>query len=202
MTVLTLVRHGETDWNRARRIQGLTDIPLNDTGRAQAKDAAAALRRDLDPSLPVVVAASDLSRARETAEIIADALKAPAPLLYRDLRERGYGQAEGVDIEEFDRRWGPWHSAEVPGAETRARLRRRALRGLRLAVADARSSNAAYPPSLVVVSHGALIREMIHHASGGTLPQDGERLPNGSAHRLLWERERVRLLSYTAAGIA
>jgi probable phosphoglycerate mutase len=201
MTVLTLVRHGETDWNRARRIQGLTDIPLNDTGREQAKDAAAGLRRALDPSLPVAVAASDLVRARETAEIIAESLGAPEPLLYRDLRERGYGQAEGVDIAEFDRRWGPWHSAEVPGAESRDRLRRRALRGLRLAVADARASGSAYPPSLVIVSHGALIREVIHHASGGMLPLDGERLPNGSAHRLLWERERVRLLSYTAAGI-
>jgi probable phosphoglycerate mutase len=148
----------------------------------------------------VVVAASDLSRARETAEIIADTLGAAAPLLYPDLRERGYGEAEGVEISEFARRWGPWHSAEVPDAESREKLRSRALRGLRTAVADTRAAGNPHPASLVIVSHGALIREIIHHASGGTLPQDGERLPNGSAHRLLWERERMRLLSYTAAG--
>ena len=72
MTPLTLVRHGETDWNLDRRIQGSTDIPLNDTGREQARDAAAALRAQLDlDSTPIVVVASDLSRARETAEIIA-----------------------------------------------------------------------------------------------------------------------------------
>src|SRR5689334_7037388 len=100
MTVLTLVRHGETDWNRARRIQGLTDIPLNDTGRTQARDAATGLLHQLDPTVPVVVAASDLARARETAEIIAETLGAQTPRLYPDLRERGYGQAEGVGIDE------------------------------------------------------------------------------------------------------
>jgi probable phosphoglycerate mutase len=198
MTVLTLVRHGETEWNRARRIQGLTDIPLNDTGRAQARDAATGLLHHLDPTVPVVVAASDLARARETAEIIAETLGAPTPRLYPDLRERGYGQAEGVDIDEFAQRWGAWHSAEVPDAETRDDLRVRALRGLRATVADARSSVGAPAPTLVIVSHGALIREVIHHASGGTLPRDGERLPNGSAHRVMWERDRMRLLSYTA----
>lgn len=198
MTVLTLVRHGETEWNRARRIQGLTDIPLNDTGRAQARDAATGLLHHLDPTVPVVVVSSDLARARETAEIIAETLGAATPRLYPDLRERGYGQAEGVDIDEFAQRWGPWHSAEVPGAETRDDLRMRALRGLRAAVADGRSPVRAPAPTLVIVSHGALIREVIHHASGGTLPRDGERLPNGSAHRVMWERDRMRLLSYTA----
>jgi len=79
VTTLILVRHGETDWNRDRRIQGSTDIPLNDTGREQARDAAAGLRETLE--LPTFMAASDLSRARETAEILAGELDLAAPRL-------------------------------------------------------------------------------------------------------------------------
>ena len=63
MTLLYLVRHGETDWNRTHRIQGSTDIPLNDTGRAQARRAGRLLaKRSWDG-----IYSSPLSRAFETA---------------------------------------------------------------------------------------------------------------------------------------
>ncbi|MBD8024217.1 histidine phosphatase family protein [Microbacterium gallinarum] len=199
MTVLTLIRHGETDWNLARRIQGSTDIPLNATGRAQARAAAAALREARDPAIPVTVAASDLARARETAEIIAAELGAEPPRLYKGLRERSYGEAEGVDAEDFLRRWGPWHTAEVPGAESWPSVRVRALTAIGRAVRDHRRATAPAEASLIVVAHGALIREVIRHASGGTLPLEGERVANGSAHELLYERDRVRLLSYVGS---
>lgn len=198
MTALTLIRHGETDWNRARRIQGSTDIPLNDTGREQARAAAAALR-ERGAGLPVNVFSSDLSRARETAEIIAAELGAAAPRTYPGLRERSYGEAEGVDASEFLQRWGDWHSAEIPGAEPWPHLRRRALTALGRAVRDHRAQTAPGAASLVVVTHGALIREVIRHASGGELPPAGERLANGSAHQLLFERDRLRLVSYAGA---
>lgn len=199
MTALTLIRHGETDWNRDRRIQGSTDIPLNATGRAQARAAAAALREARDSAIPVTVAASDLARARETAEIIAAELGAEPPRLYRGLRERSYGEAEGVDAEDFLRRWGPWHTAEVPGAESWPSVRARALTAIGRAVRDHRRATAPAEASLIVVAHGALIREVIRHASGGTLPLEGERVANGSAHELLYERDRVRLLSYVGS---
>jgi probable phosphoglycerate mutase len=202
VTLLTLVRHGETDWNRDRRIQGSTDIPLNDTGRAQARGAAAALRDQLDisssPVEPIIVA-SDLSRARETAEIIAAELDLPAPRLYATLRERAYGDAEGLDAAEFIRRWGDWHTAEVPGAEPWPHLRERGLRALGSVVRDARRATAPAAASVIVVTHGALIRELIRHATAGELPLTGERLANGSAYTMLYERERLRLLSYARA---
>jgi len=197
VTTLILVRHGETDWNRDRRIQGATDVPLNDTGRQQARDAATTLRAMLDPRHPAVVVASDLSRARETGQIIAGELGLAEPHLYPELRERGYGVAEGVTVEEYFERWGDWHGTDVPEAETREDLRARALRGLTKVARDVRRATAPGAASVIVVTHGALIREVIRHASGDTLPLEGEKLANASAHTVLFERERLRLLSYT-----
>lgn len=196
MTTLTLVRHGETDWNARRLIQGSTDIPLNDVGRAQARATAQTLRERLSDGSPLVVASSDLSRAHETAQIIAAELGVAAPRTYRALRERGYGEAEGVGDDEFVQRWGAWRQAVVPGAEAWTDVRVRALSGLREVIRDARRATAPAAPSLVVVSHGALIREVIRHATGGEFPAEGERLANGSAHTFLMERERLSLLDY------
>lgn len=196
MTTLTLVRHGETDWNARRLIQGSTDIPLNDTGREQAREAAALLRAQLDGDAPLVVAASDLSRARETAEIIAAEFGVGAPRTYPQLRERGYGDAEGLGVAEFRERWGDWHRAEVPRAEAWTDVRVRAIAGLRRVIRDARHATFPEAPSLIVVSHGALIRELIRHATGGDFPAEGERLANGSAHTFLIERDRLSLIAY------
>jgi probable phosphoglycerate mutase len=204
VTLLTLVRHGETDWNRDRRVQGSTDIPLNDTGRAQARDAAAGLREQIAASAsttaPVIVS-SDLSRAKETAEIIAAELGLSAPAVYPELRERAYGEAEGLDADEFIQRWGEWHTAEVPGAEPWPLLRERGLRALASVVRDTRRQTASGGAvgTVIVVTHGALIRELIRHATGGELPPPGTRLPNASAHTMLYERDRLSLLSYAAA---
>lgn len=194
MTTLILVRHGETDWNRARRIQGATDIPLNDTGRVQARTAAAALHEELPAGSPVVLASSDLQRARETAEIMGLELALPAPLIYPAFRERAYGEAEGLTDTEYAQRWDGWH-AEVPGSESPAIVRERALAGIDAVVRDTRELTAPVSPIIVVVSHGALIRQVIRYATSGALPSDGVRLGNGSRHTFLIERERMTLVA-------
>jgi len=198
VTLLTLVRHGETDWNRARRIQGSTDIPLNDTGRQQARAAGVALADALDRSTPTVIVSSDLSRANETARIIAGILDLPEPRTYPALQERGYGDAEGLTDTEFFDRWGPWATAEVPGAEPWPEVTTRALRGIQEAVADARALVEPDEPHVIAVAHGALIRTVISHATSGEYPEPGHKLANGSAHTFRVEDDWLSLLTSSA----
>ena len=120
-----LARHGETEWNRIGRWQGATDIPLSDIGRAQARLLADRLRdRQIGR-----VHASHLSRALETAQIIAARLGAPAPTADPRLRERGYGAFEGLTREECAERFpGVWEQYVAdrrvvpPGAEPQAEV--------------------------------------------------------------------------------
>jgi broad specificity phosphatase PhoE len=198
VTTLFVIRHGQTDWNRDRRIQGSTDVPLNDTGRRQAHEAATALRSVL-PTGSAHVYASDLSRARETAEIIAGELGLGTPRILRELRERSFGEAEGTDVDECLARWGDWHDAQIPGAESWEHLRTRAVRATRRIVRDVRRENAPTPGSALVIAHGGLMRELIRHATAEERPLHGERLENGSAYRFLVEHDNLRLLTFADA---
>ncbi|WP_460773961.1 histidine phosphatase family protein [Microbacterium sp. GXF7504] len=194
MTRLLLIRHGETDWNRARRVQGVTDIPLNDTGRAQARDAAATVA-DMLAGEPALIVSSDLQRALETARIIAASLALPEPWTTPMLRERSYGDAEGMVFEEFHARFGAFGEAEPTGAEDRSAVRDRAVRALRDAAAET-VRRADEDTTLIAVAHGGLIREVLGHASGGTVPEPGKRIPNASVHELLVTDDDLLLRSH------
>ena len=89
--MLYIVRHGQTDWNAIRMLQGNTDIPLNDVGRQMARDAAAQLEGiHLD-----VCYCSPLVRAKETAQLLLEGRD--IPIIYDDrIREMCYGKFEGV----------------------------------------------------------------------------------------------------------
>lgn len=178
MTLITLVRHGQTDWNLARRIQGSTDIPLNDTGRADALAAAEALTGAAHHA----IYASPLVRAQETARIIAAHLGLADPQLTRDMREREFGIGEGLLVDEYLERFENWHVAP-DGAETLDVVRDRALSALDEIARASRRRSAPVAESVIVVTHGGVIRALLHHASSGTLPREGEVLRNGSLHR-------------------
>jgi broad specificity phosphatase PhoE len=91
VTTLLLVRHGETDWNAVGRLQGHTDRPLSDYGREQARRLADELAEEEFEA----IYASDLARARETAEIVGVQLQLPV-VLDPDLREKDWGNWEGL----------------------------------------------------------------------------------------------------------
>jgi uncharacterized phosphatase len=150
MTLLYLVRHGETDWNFQRRIQGSTDIPLNETGRAQARAAGKLLaRREWDG-----IVASPLSRAFETASIIADEAGLGAPARLDPIVERHYGDAEGLTDSELSALFPD--DTVVPGRESRESVAARVIPAL----IDLAERNPA--KALIVVSHGGVIRSVLN----------------------------------------
>ena len=152
MTTLLLVRHGETDWNAEGRLQGQTDRPLNDFGRRQARQLAEQLAGEEFEA----ICSSDLARARETAEILAERLGLPVEL-DPDLREKDWGNWEGLTAVERDR-------VEFVGESTQAH-QERMLRAL------ARIS-AEHPVggTVLVVTHGGSMRRVQTAALGMALP--------------------------------
>lgn len=150
MTTIGWVRHGITDWNVERRAQGQTDIPLNETGRAQARALAERFRNEKWDA----IYASDLSRAKETAETIAAALNVPLHLDER-LREMACGKMEGTTEDERIRMWGEdWEDMEL-GIESDESMLQRGM----AAVEDI---CLRYPGKRVLaVSHGALITTLL-----------------------------------------
>src|SRR5262249_11463385 len=119
---LLIIRHGESEWNLARRWQGWHDAPLTELGERQARHRAEALA---DSGLaPAVVFTSGLGRARRTAEIIGARLGAPVRV-DEGFRERGGGEFEGHTSEEIDGLWPgvreAWARGDIhcpPGGET------------------------------------------------------------------------------------
>ena len=155
-----LVRHGETEWNRVGRAQGQADPPLNQAGREQAEAVAVRL------ATVVFEAAysSDLRRAAETASPVMRGRD--APISYRsDLREKSFGEWEGLTYEEVHRRY-PAMLEELfderpafapPGGESDMDLLARAAG----AVAGVAGRHAETDGNILVVSHGGTLRAMM-----------------------------------------
>jgi broad specificity phosphatase PhoE len=171
-TILGLLRHGQTDWNIDLRLQGSTDIPLNETGRQQALDAAAALNpEDWD-----LIITSPLSRAKDTAEIVAQELDMQVAIV-PELIERSFGAAEGLDHAS----WRKLYESHVPieGLESLEDLRARTEQLLSLI------ANEYAGKRVLAVSHGAFIRKVLTIVTEGELPREGERLSNASLNKFM-----------------
>jgi probable phosphoglycerate mutase len=151
VTTILLARHGETDWNRDFRFQGHADVPLNDTGRAQARALAQSLAAE-----PIdAVYSSDLLRARETAEIVAESLGLPLEV-DEGLREIDVGSWQGSTRAQLDGR--AWDG------ETYDDHRRRTVAAL-LRIAE------RHPDvHVLVVAHGGTLRRVQEAAGGEAQP--------------------------------
>lgn len=171
-TALALVRHGQTDWNLAGRMQGRTDIDLNDPGRAQARE----LGRELNGQNWDLVVASPLSRAQETALLIAAELDVEHAAPVADVIERGFGPLEGRIMAEVSEAEATTLAAETEDRET---VLHRMLGALSVLVQENPGRK------ILVISHGAAMR-IVRDALAGVRIHDG--VTNGELLKIDLER--------------
>ncbi|MFM2058659.1 MAG: hypothetical protein RLY71_3044 [Pseudomonadota bacterium] len=198
-TDLILIRHGETDWNRAHRFQGQLDVPLNALGLTQAERLA---ERLADTPIDLLVC-SDLQRARSTAAPLAQR-RGLAALPDSAWREQAFGVLEGLTVPtiraEHPELWAQWirHVADyaLPGGESTRQFHTRALAALHALA-------AAHPGrQIVVVTHGGVL-DMVWRSLHG-LSLDGARacaIPNAGINRVRRHGDgRLDLLSWADDG--
>ena len=182
MTKICFIRHGETDWNIAGKLQGRTDIPLNESGIKQAQACGTSLlQNEWD-----LMITSPLLRAKETGQIIQQKLNIP---LYEkeSFIEIAFGDAEGLTYYERDARFP---NREYPNKETEAMVTERFLKGIRTVHQNYTNKN------ILIVSHGAFINAIFHYFSNGTVGTGVTRLTNGSFSTLEINNNHTHILDY------
>jgi len=187
---LVLIRHGQTDWNATGRWQGQADPPLNDAGRAQARQTALELKSHKMGAL----VSSDLLRARETAKIIGDALDLQVCLEPR-LREMNLGDWQGLYSDEIRARWPEqmkqWLEAPLaarpPNGESIQQLAARVL-------AAVNDIAARYPDRPVaVVAHELPIAIILCRVKGIPLKDLRAHIPPNAVWQLVEWQERLQM---------
>ncbi len=192
MTELVLARHGQTDWNLEGRYAGQADVPLNAAGINQAQSLA----QRLNGRRFTAIYSSDLQRARQTAEILAQRLKLPLKLDPR-LREINQGQWEGelftVLVERYaaemtERRRNPIH-AHPPGGESVAEVARRVIQA-------ADDIARAHPQgSVLLVAHGITLAVLICQSQRIPLSEVYHNIPeNADPVVIVWLPGRYPLI--------
>ncbi|MCM4080593.1 histidine phosphatase family protein [Paractinoplanes hotanensis] len=167
MTRLIVWRHGNTDWNAGNRVQGQTDVSLNDLGRQQAVDAAELLVK----LKPGAIVSSDLRRSADTAAALA-ALTGLSISYDKRLRERYFGAWQGYTMTEvaqlFPDQHARWQAGQEVGGDVES------LDELGRRVSDALLDAAALAPpggTVVVATHGAAARQGVGHLLGWPIEQ-------------------------------
>jgi len=159
------IRHGQTDWNSARKVQGKTDIPLNKQGLEQARKSAKAL---LNAEIEIIIS-SPLKRALETAEVTAKSLNHNVNIICDSrLVERNFGDYEGLLIDDVDiialRNYTANHP--IPNGETIREVVSRVFECLDEILNKYKGQN------ILLVTHGHVMRAVFWYFNG--LPQSDE----------------------------
>jgi 2,3-bisphosphoglycerate-dependent phosphoglycerate mutase len=177
MTQLTLIRHGQTDWNLARRYQGQKDIPLNTEGLKQAQQLAAQLAQEPFD----VIYSSDLQRALQTANILHQGRDIPLLTDIR-LREICFGEWEGEVFSEMFAKYPERFALSradptvimAPGGESVAQVAARTA-----SFADEIST--LYPTGrMLIVTHGMALATLVCRANGLLLTEAHKMVPDNA----------------------
>lgn len=152
MTIIGLIRHGSTEWNVLGKLQGQLDTELNDAGREQARK----LGQRLKPESWDGIISSDLFRAKETAHIISALSGIPMIRTDMRLRERSFGLAEGLTVQQRIERWGEQWKPESWGGESDAALWNRWEQ-----FAEELKRGEFLNRRLLIVSHGSYIVQVL-----------------------------------------
>jgi uncharacterized phosphatase len=180
---LELIRHGQTDWNSQDKLQGSSDVPLNDTGRGQALEAA----RVLAGAEWSAIVSSPLTRARETAQIIAAELGIELGDAYDELIERDYASREG-QVPETEIPDEP--NEAFPDIEPRESVAARGMGALEM-IRDTRLPLDGPDAHIVVVCHGTIIRFTLSEIMGAEAPH----IQNAAASTVEWDGSAWRVVS-------
>jgi broad specificity phosphatase PhoE len=181
VATILLARHGETDWNRERRWQGHTDRPLNEAGRAQARELA----ERLAAAPPAAIYSSDLARARETAEIVGERLGLAVAVDPR-LREVDVGDWSGLTMADVEARFPEALQRRLAGGigwehgETYEEMGERVLAALR-------EIAAVHDERVLVVTHGGSVRAVLHAA--GVPAEERPHVRNCDVHEVVLEED-------------
>ncbi|MCA1062943.1 histidine phosphatase family protein [Rossellomorea sp. AcN35-11] len=187
MTHLCLVRHGQTNWNLHGKLQGQTDIPLNENGKLQAEECREYLKME---KWDVLITTS-LMRASKTADIINEALDLDIVLMDQ-FKERFFGLGEGLSREEREKNYPAFIFPEM---ETYNELVDRVQGGLR-------EIQLQFPDKKVlVVAHGAVISAILREFLEEEKKSEHLKLFNGCLSHLHFKNNRWSVHSYNEVGL-
>ena len=191
-----LVRHGETDWNRDKRFQGQTDIPLNALGKEQAQ---ALVNRMTELKIELAFS-SHLSRAFETAQIAVQHLRIPINK-DKNLAETNIGKAEGLTLEQIIDEFGSesiskWRSYEERNLDYKfpeGESKRQMMIRIRQAILEIAQLNPQM--HIAVFAHGMVMRALTFAFHQG-VDWDLNTFANGSIHHFQWDEKKSEFLKY------
>jgi probable phosphoglycerate mutase len=196
MTEILLIRHGETDWNVEKRLQGHTDIDLNREGVRQA----AALGRTLLSEPLDAIFSSDLKRAFGTAQGIAIP-RGMQIQLDKGLRERCFGAFEGLIHPEvkfrFPEDYAAWQRRDIDARYPQGEFHAETLREFSNRAVDAITALASDYRKIAIVTHGGVLDSIYRRAKdmGYEHPRDFDVL-NASINRVTWDGTKFQILKW------